>query len=457
MAGDGDVTHGDESSAEQLRSRGIEYPELKPDYTRLWTQMVIRREKLPDVDSVVDRIVTSETRYRSVERQSGVPWYAIATIHNLEASGSFTRHLHNGDPLTARTVHVPAGRPRSGNPPFTWEQSATDALAYHRLTDVTDWSVEHLAYVYERFNGFGYRQYHPNVKSPYLWSFSNHYTRGKYVADGTWSDTAVSQQCGAMVLLKRLEEKGHVQFDSVEDKAAGTRYPDPQPLLRQGDSGDAVGAVQAMLAGLGFDVEVDRGYGPETESAVRQFQQAHELQDHGLVDAGTWKTLDEATARADLGTTPRYWPVGRGHIITSPYGPRAGGFHTGTDFGWPGGGSGNKPVYAVQSGTVIYAGAAQGYGGPDPAGWLVIDSSQTEGGGCVEYGHVVREVKKGDHVTAGQRIAHINPNSSTNGGVAPHLHLSVMPREYNPRAKIDPVPWLGNALTPEAVPRSPRM
>ena len=56
----------------------------------------------------------------------------------------------------------------------------------------------------------------------------------------------------------------------------------------------------------------------------------------------------------------------------------------------------------------------------------------------------------GDRVTAGQRIARINPDSATNGGVAPHLHLSVMPREYNPDAKIDPIPWLAGALEPPA-------
>jgi lysozyme family protein len=69
-------------------------------------------------------------------------------------SGNFNRHLHNGDPLTSRTVHVPAGRPKSGTPPFTWEQSAVDALAYDGLTQVTDWSIEHVAYVFENFNGW---------------------------------------------------------------------------------------------------------------------------------------------------------------------------------------------------------------------------------------------------------------------------------------------------------------
>ena len=52
-------------------------------------------------------------------------------------------------------------------------------------------------------------------------------------------------------------------------------------------------------------------------------------------------------------------PLGIGRIVTSPFGPRDDGFHAGTDFGFPGG-SANKPVYACASGTVIYAGAAQG-------------------------------------------------------------------------------------------------
>lgn len=143
----------------------------------------------------------------------------------------------------------------------------------------------------------------------------------------------------------------------------------------------------------------------------------------------------------------RFWPLESGRIITSPFGQRSDGFHTGCDFGWPGGSAG-KPVYAVQAGTVIFAGTAQGYGGPDPAGWLVIDSSTEQGGGCLEYGHIVREVGVGARVAAGQRIGHINPDSGTNGGVAPHLHLSDMPRAYAPNTKQDPLPRLAGAREP---------
>lgn len=150
----------------------------------------------------------------------------------------------------------------------------------------------------------------------------------------------------------------------------------------------------------------------------------------------------------------RFWPLGTGRIVTSPFGPRQGGFHAGTDFGRAGGSAG-MPVYAVQAGTVIFAGAAGGYGGPDPAGWLVVDSTDAEGGGCLEYGHIIREVARGDHVAAGQRIGHINPDRRTNADVAPHLHLSDMPRGYYPAAKQDPMRRLAGAREPEGPKPSP--
>lgn len=145
----------------------------------------------------------------------------------------------------------------------------------------------------------------------------------------------------------------------------------------------------------------------------------------------------------------RFWPLTRDAVITSPFGPRGGTIHFGVDFGFAGGSAG-RPVYAVQAGTVIYAGAAQGYGGPAPAGWLVIDSATEEGSGCVEYGHIIGGVKDGDHVQAGQRIGCINPDRRTNAGVPPHLHLSTMPAGYDPDAKFDPVPWLEDATYPVA-------
>ena len=183
---------------------------LQKEYEDLYTLMEIRLDKLSEVEKNVDKILQYKTRYQAVGGFLGIPWYFIGIIHSMESGQSFSRHLHNGDPLNARTRQVPSGRPKTGNPPFSWEDSATDALKYHDLDRVSEWSLVRILYELERYNGWGYRLYHQHVYSPYLWSYSNQYTKGKYIADGTWSETAVSRQIGAVVLLRRLEERKEI-------------------------------------------------------------------------------------------------------------------------------------------------------------------------------------------------------------------------------------------------------
>lgn len=183
---------------------------LQNEYTEMFKSMEIRLDKLQIVENHVDQLLINKNRYKSVGDQIGVPWYFIGLAHTMESSRNFNTHLHNGDPLSARTKQVPSGRPKTGNPPFTWEESALDALILKNLDKETDWSIPRLLYQLENYNGWGYRLYHPHVKSPYLWSYSNHYISGKYVADGTFSNTAVSGQCGAAVILRRIEQRGEI-------------------------------------------------------------------------------------------------------------------------------------------------------------------------------------------------------------------------------------------------------
>lgn len=183
---------------------------LQKEYEDLYNLMEIRLDKLSIVETNTDKILQNKSRYQAVGEPLHIPWYFVGIIHSMESSQNFSRHLHNGDPLTARTIQVPKGMPKTGNPPFTWEESATDALISHKLNQVGEWSLSRTLYEFERYNGWGYRMRHPHVFSPYLWSFSNHYTKGKYIADGTWSETAVSQQIGAVVLLRRLEERNEI-------------------------------------------------------------------------------------------------------------------------------------------------------------------------------------------------------------------------------------------------------
>ena len=200
-------------------------PELRSEYERLFSQCQIRPERRAAVERIADRAQENAARYRAVADPRGLPWTVIAAIHNLESSQSFTRHLHNGDPLTARTRQVPAGRPLDGQPPFTWEFSARDALTLQKLDGLDDWSLPASLYRLEAYNGWGYRNHHPETLSPYLWSFSSLYRSGKYVADGRWDATAVSGQCGAAVLLRRFAERGLLDF--LPAPAAAPEIPQP--------------------------------------------------------------------------------------------------------------------------------------------------------------------------------------------------------------------------------------
>jgi lysozyme family protein len=142
---------------------------------------------------------------------ASIPWYFIACVHYMECSFSFKHHLHNGDPLTGYTTHVPANRPKVGHgPPFTFEESAVDALKLMKYDKVTNWSLPFILQKLEGYNGFGYSK--RGIHTPYLWSFSNQYTKGKYVKDGVFSADAVSQQMGAAVILKRMEDRAIISI-----------------------------------------------------------------------------------------------------------------------------------------------------------------------------------------------------------------------------------------------------
>ena len=181
---------------------------LREQYLHLFDTAAIRPERAGAVRRLAGGILKPARleRYEAVGRRTGVPAHVVGILHALEAGLDFSRHLHNCDPLTARTVRVPKGRPAEGTPPFAWEDSAADALALAALDAWTDWSIPGIAYVLERYNGFGYRRH--KIPSPYLWSCTTAYTAGKYVADGVWSPTAVSLQCGGMALLRALREQG---------------------------------------------------------------------------------------------------------------------------------------------------------------------------------------------------------------------------------------------------------
>ena len=183
-----------------------------------WDEAKIRASQKRKVSSTVDRIMRSETRYKKVDAKTAVPWYIIASLHNMESTGNFRRHLHEGSSLSGRTRWVPKGRPKTSKPPFTWEYSAIDALNHDEMGSV-DWGqLDDMLYACECYNGTGYLRYHQSTPSPYLWATTTIEKPGKYVSDGKWSSTARSKQVGVAAILKEMESRGVLSFCKLKRK-----------------------------------------------------------------------------------------------------------------------------------------------------------------------------------------------------------------------------------------------
>lgn len=225
------------------------FESTKNGYRSLWSKMKVTRTA--ECDKAARRILAGRSRYEAVERKTGVPWFWIGIIHMRESNNNFAKHLHNGDPLTARTTHVPPGRPATGSPPFTWEASAMDALTMHGLHNIAPWPLERIGYEAERYNGWGYFGRH---NSPYLWAGSNLYTMGKYVADGKYSSTTIDQQLGVMPVLATLCKLS----PEVNERVNGKKPPMPEITTGVGGGGAVVtvgiqqgwGMTEWIMAGL---------------------------------------------------------------------------------------------------------------------------------------------------------------------------------------------------------------
>lgn len=161
------------------------------------------------LDQAVSLYLRTAPRYRAIEamRPNGVPAPLVFCMHMRESDNAFSRHAHEGSPLTHRTRDVPRGRLPGVPPPYTFEQSAEDAYYVADRLQTAQWrDLQSALDKLESFNGFGYRA--RGVAAPYLWSGTSVYGRGKYVADGRFSATAIDQQLGCAAVLKRMAARG---------------------------------------------------------------------------------------------------------------------------------------------------------------------------------------------------------------------------------------------------------
>ncbi len=207
------------------------YENLQEKYLHQWEEAEINPSRARAVEVAANTIIKNKNKYKEIQSVTGVPWFVVGMIHYRESSFNFKTHLHNGDPLSRRTTHVPRGRPQ-GEPPFTFEESAADALKMppHSLHRVKEWNVERICFEVEKYNGWGY--HNKGRVSPYLWSGTTLYESGKYVRDGVYDETVRDPQLGTMAILKRLcvvdaDIKAAIEGKTADVPASPEIVPDP--------------------------------------------------------------------------------------------------------------------------------------------------------------------------------------------------------------------------------------
>ncbi len=192
-----------------------------------WSNAKITRAK--EFGPVAKRLVAAKARYQSVEKRTGVPWFVIAVIHEREASQSWSTQLGQGDPLSRKSTHVPKGRgPFTG--PKAWEDGAYDALALCApfAAKWRDWTPGGTMTLLEEYNGLGYAA--RNLPSPYVWSGTDQYSRGKYVADGMFDPSAVDRQLGCAGLILAMQKLDpSISFSGTVAVPPPPDVPAPEP------------------------------------------------------------------------------------------------------------------------------------------------------------------------------------------------------------------------------------
>lgn len=163
-----------------------------------WKSVQVNTSAVEALDKVAARLVAAKARYQAVEAKTNVPWPVIAVIHEREASQSWMANLAQGDRWDRVSTHVPKGQ----GPFKSWEEAAINALKTDKLNTWGDWSPEGTMTALEKYNGLGYNSL--KKPSPYVWSKTNQYVRGKYVADHEYDPNAVDKQNGCAALLLRM-------------------------------------------------------------------------------------------------------------------------------------------------------------------------------------------------------------------------------------------------------------
>lgn len=171
-------------------------------YSTAWDAMQVPSQADAAVQAQAERLYGYKDRYTVSEANTGVPWWMLAAMHYRQLDCDFTRTILNGDRIDQATEHFPAGV----GPWSDWESSANFALIFDGLDTIGEgaWTIERVLYQLEAYDEWGY--WRRGFVSPFLFAFTDQYTRGRIVTSGEFFAATVDAQIGCAPLIARLAE-----------------------------------------------------------------------------------------------------------------------------------------------------------------------------------------------------------------------------------------------------------
>lgn len=168
----------------------------------------------------------------------------------------------------------------------------------------------------------------------------------------------------------------------------------------------------------------------KVEDEIQAFyaEQARKQQEAQQAAQANGSSTSNNIPQVSAGDLSFRWPLPGYSYISSPYGSRWGGFHTGIDIS--GGGVYGASIVSAEAGTVILAASHYSYGN-----YVIVDHG---GGYSTLYAHMSSiACSVGDYVTKGQTIGYVG---STGNSTGPHLHFEVRINgaSQNPQSYVSP-------------------
>lgn len=230
------------------------------------------------------------------------------------------------------------------------------------------------------------------------------------LAEGASITVASSEKLVSIKKIVTSSEIREIEYETVTRRDA-TKYSGYKSVSQKGVNGsERVTKTQIYIDGVLQNTEYD-------------YETLEEPVDE-IVTVGT-KTTYNGVYIGSASEKGFLWPAPSCHYVSSAYGWRSRGWHSGIDLVRSGGGASGTPVIASRSGRVeVVQRSNSGYG------YMVLINHGD--GYKTRYAHMIKgsiTVSVGDYVDAGQTIGKVG---STGNSTGPHLHFEVI---YNGETK----------------------